>query len=63
MGAVSPIKNGGCTNLMERRNCKLIYAVCPLQYGDTFASRHTIAIGSNSIAFVSVSDHWSLLLL
>src|SRR5258707_13224594 len=25
MGAVSPIKNGGCTNLMVRHNCKLGY--------------------------------------
>src|SRR6266550_7868445 len=63
MGAVSPIKHGGCTNLMERRNCKLVYVVCPLQHGDTFARRHASAIASNSIAFVSVIDHWSLLLL
>lgn len=62
MGAVSLITNGGSSNLRERPSCKLAYAVCPLQHGGTFASRHVSAIGSNSIAFVSVIGHWSLLL-
>ena len=63
MDAVSPIKNGGSIKLMEKLNCTLAYAVYRLHSGDASARRHVSAIRSNSIAFVFVIGHWSLLLL
>jgi hypothetical protein len=48
---------------MEKLNCKLAYAVYHLHSGDASARRHASAIRSNSIAFVFVIGHWSLLLL
>src|SRR5207248_1197795 len=63
MDAVSPIKNGGSSKLMEKLNCKLAYALYRLHSGDASARRHASAIRSNSIAFVFVIGHWNLLLL
>ena len=48
---------------MEKLNCKLVYALYRLHSGDTSARRHASAIRSNSIAFVFVIGHGSLLLL
>jgi hypothetical protein len=47
---------------MEKLNCTLAYAVYRLHSGDASARRHVSAIRSNSIAFVFVIGHWSLLL-
>jgi hypothetical protein len=63
MDAVSPSKNTGSSKLMEKRNCKLAYALYRLHFGDASARRPASAIRSNSIAFVSGIGHWSLLLL
>jgi hypothetical protein len=61
MDAVSPIKNGGCSNLMERLNSPLVYSRCLLP-GDRFDTRLVSAIRSNSTVFAFVIGLWTILL-
>jgi hypothetical protein len=54
MDAVSPIKNGGCINLMEKLNSKLVYNREPLLHGEVSDKRPVSAISSSSTAIAFV---------
>src|SRR5437868_5379768 len=62
MDAVSPIKNGGYSNLMERLSYALVYSRCLLLPGDSFDTRLVSAIRSNSTVFAFVIGLWTILL-
>jgi hypothetical protein len=63
MDGVSPIKNGGSSNLMARLNCKLVYVVWHLHRGDWSGRRHANATWSSSTAFVFATVHSTIWLL
>lgn len=54
MDAVSPLKNGGCINLMEKLNCTLVYNREPLLHEDVSDKRPVSAISSSSTAIAFV---------
>ena len=62
LGAVSPIKSGGCINLRERLDCTLVYNRCLPLAGDRCDKRLVTAIRSNSTVFAFVIGLWTILL-
>ena len=63
MDDVSPIKNGGSSNPMEKPACTLAYSMWPRHLGDRFGKKPVIAIESSSTAFVFAIVHWTISLL